>query len=60
MNDDEHKICALEKQVAVLDQKSKDDDKALVLAKSVSSALWAAIIALLIGLINIGIALLKH
>lgn len=59
MTDDEHKVCDLELKIAVLQQKSADDDKALVVAKAATSALWAATVALLIGLINMAIALLR-
>jgi hypothetical protein len=38
MTDDEKKICELEKQLAILEQKSKDDDKALTLARDINSA----------------------
>lgn len=50
--DTTHHVCELERKVAVLEQKSKDDDRALILAKEVSSARWTAIIALFVALIN--------
>ena len=59
-SDDVHSICALDKSIAVLKQKSVDDDKALIIAKDVASARWTAIIAILIGLINLAIAFLRH
>jgi hypothetical protein len=58
-SDDIHALCALDKSVAVLKQKSIDDDKALIIAKDVASARWTAIIAVLVGLINFVIMLLK-
>jgi hypothetical protein len=38
MTEDEHKVCDLEMQIAVLKQKSEDDDKALTLARDINSA----------------------
>jgi hypothetical protein len=56
---EEHRVCNLEQQIAVLKQKSEDDDKALILAKAVSSALWTAGIALILGLASLLIQLKK-
>ena len=56
MTDDEHKICALETEIAVLKQKSDDDDKALSLARDINSAQllaasahWRSNVALLLS-----------
>lgn len=43
----EHRICEIEREVAVLNQKSIDEAKALILAKDIASARWMAILALL-------------
>lgn len=59
MTPEEGKICELERHIAVLNQKSTDDDKALVLAKTASSALWTATIALILGLANLLMQLKK-
>jgi hypothetical protein len=43
---DEHTICALKETIARLQQKSEDDDKALVLAEKVNDARWLGWITL--------------
>lgn len=54
-----HDMCQLKLELAVQRQKSDDEQKALVLAKDVSSAKWASITAILIGLVNLTIMLLR-
>lgn len=56
---DEHTICTLRIELAELKQKSKDDDKALILAKDVASAKWTSILALVSSLIALAAALFK-
>jgi hypothetical protein len=60
MTDDEHKVCDLEKQVAVLKQQALDAATALVLARDVSSARWASGIAVIFSLIGLLISLLRR
>lgn len=59
MTDDEHKVCDLEKQIAVLTQRAADAATALVLAREVSSARWASAIAVLISLVGLAISFFK-
>jgi hypothetical protein len=54
-----HDMCQLKLELAVQKQKSDDEQKALVLAKDVASAKWASITAILIGLANLAIMLLR-
>lgn len=56
---DEHKICELELQLAVLRQKSTDDDKALLLAERVNTARWIGYIAIFGVVANFILTILK-
>ena len=58
MNGD-HDLCKIHEEVAVLNQRSVDEAKALILAKDVASARWIAIIALLGVLIDSALLILK-
>lgn len=52
---EDHEICNLKLEVAVLKTEREAADKALILAKEVASARWIAIIALLGVLANLAI-----
>lgn len=60
MSLDDHRICDMEKEIAVLHSERKAADKALILAKEVASARWIAIIALLGVLANLAILFFKR
>jgi hypothetical protein len=57
MTEDEHKICSLEQQIAVLRQQVIDADKALSLSTSVHK-MWAGlIVAIILGVLADGITI---
>lgn len=56
---DEHQLCHLEKEIVRLQTKSEADDKALVLAKSATNAIWMAVLAIVLALINLFISFRK-
>jgi hypothetical protein len=60
MSEDDHKVCELQKHVAVLEQKAADAAIALVLARDVATARWTSIIAIVISLLGIAVSLIKH
>ena len=55
--EDEHKVCHLEKQVAVLTEQAKNAAMALVLAKDLAAADKKATISLLMSVITVLAAL---
>jgi len=60
MTEEEQRISALEKHVAVLEQKAADAAVALVLARDLAAARWASIVAVVVSLIGIAISLLRR
>jgi hypothetical protein len=53
MNDEDHRICELEKEIAVLKAQKADSDR-------VAHAFWAAIVAILLALVELAVTLLQR
>jgi len=58
MTPEEHKVCELEKQVAILGQEVKDADKALALANDIHRLWTGLIVAVVLGIIADGLTIL--
>jgi hypothetical protein len=59
VTEDAHRVCELEKNVAVLKQKAEDAAVALVLARDLAAARWASIVAVIVSLIGLAVSLMK-
>lgn len=60
MTPEEHKVCELEKEVAVLKKGAADAATALTLAREMSATRWASAMALIVSLITLAISLFKR